>query len=47
MEFGLATIKVIYRLKIFEKKVKSSLILKKTKVKNKKLFYFGLKNNNN
>jgi hypothetical protein len=47
MEFGLATIKVIYRLKFFENKLKSSLILKKNKVEKEKIFYFGLKNNNN
>jgi hypothetical protein len=47
MEFGLATIKVIYRLNFFENKLKFSLILKKNKVEKEKIFYFGLKNNNN
>jgi hypothetical protein len=48
MEFDLATINVIYRLKNnIGKKVKSSLILKKTKDERGKIFYFNLKNFNN
>jgi hypothetical protein len=47
VEFVLATIKVIYKLKNnIGKKVKSSLILRKTKVERGKIFYFSLKNNN-